>query len=276
MLCVSVERWPEEAGLETLQRAVNQMWRRLRRLLRPGTNGDRNYEPSHQGGTEETVEWQMGSERMEMRKRQLWLQQQDSPAGGAAVAQTDQQGNQRNNNACCFCWCCCCSCSWNEDQDGRNRRGSFDVKTEASTECEERPTLEEVLAWAQSFERLMECSAGRSAFRQFLRTEFSEENILFWMACEEFRQENNRNNIEEKARNIYEDYISILSPREVSLDSRVREVINRNMLEPNCHTFDDAQIQIYTLMQRDSYPRYMNSPAYKNLLNALTEQTPEA
>lgn len=63
---------------------------------------------------------------------------------------------------------------------------------------------------------------------------------------------------------------------QVSLDSRVRETINRNMQEPTSHTFDDAQLQIYTLMQRDSYPRYMNSPAYKNLLNTLSEQSPES
>lgn len=43
--------------------------------------------------------------------------------------------------------------------------------------------------------------------------------------------------------------------RQVSLDSRVREVVNRNMVEPTPHTFDDAQLQIYTLMHRDSYPR---------------------
>ena len=36
-----------------------------------------------------------------------------------------------------------------------------------------------------------------------------------------------------QARIIYEDYVSILSPREVSLDSRVREIINRNMIAPS-------------------------------------------
>lgn len=129
--------------------------------------------------------------------------------------------------------------------------------------------------------------------------------MLFWLACDEFRREANKNAIEEKARAIYEDYISILSPKEVwpslnrwhfkwasldggafsdfatpspqvSLDSRVRETINRNMQEPTLHTFDDAQLQIYTLMQRDSYPRYMNSPVYKNLFNTLSEQSPES
>ena len=97
--------------------------------------------------------------------------------------------------------------------------------------------------------------AGRKVFRDFLRSEFSEENILFWLACEELKKESSQEIVEEKARLIYEDYISILSPREVSLDSRVREIVNRNMVEPTPHTFDEAQIQIYTLMHRDSYPR---------------------
>lgn len=63
---------------------------------------------------------------------------------------------------------------------------------------------------------------------------------------------------------------------QVSLDSHVREVINKNMLEPTSHTFDEAQLQIYTLMQRDSYPRFMNSPVYKNLLKSVSEQCPES
>ena len=59
-------------------------------------------------------------------------------------------------------------------------------------------------------------SAGRRVFRSFLRCEYSEENILFWLACEELKQERSPELIEEKARIIYEDYVSILSPREVS------------------------------------------------------------
>ncbi len=104
------------------------------------------------------------------------------------------------------------------------------------------------------------------------------------MSCESLKNEQNPDIIEEKARLIYEDYISILSPKEVnprhsftlayslllhfqvSLDSRVREVINKNMVEPSPHTFDEAQLQIYTLMHRDSYPRFINSQMYRRLL----------
>jgi regulator of G-protein signaling len=53
-------------------------------------------------------------------------------------------------------------------------------------------------------------------FSDFLRSEYSEENLLFWLACEDLREEQNYERVKEKARQIYEDYVSILSPREVS------------------------------------------------------------
>jgi len=62
---------------------------------------------------------------------------------------------------------------------------------------------------------------------------------------------------------------------QVSLDAQVRETINRKMVNPSSHTFDEAQIQIYTLMQRDSYPRFLNSQIYKRLLgNSQRSQPP--
>ncbi|XP_073085618.1 regulator of G-protein signaling 20 isoform X2 [Manis javanica] len=162
-------------------------------------------------------------------------------------------------------------------EEQRHRMVSNELRRDNLPTCEESPslTLEEVGAWAQSFDQLMFTPAGRNAFREFLRTEFSEENMLFWMACEELKKEANKNVIKEKAKIIYENYISILSPKEVSLDSRVREVINRNMVEPSQHIFDDAQLQIYTLMHRDSYPRFMSSALYKDLLQSLSEKSVE-
>lgn len=169
--------------------------------------------------------------------------------------------SHNDNNSCCFCWCRCCSCS------------CLSVKPPSPTDdCSPREddfsnlTVAEVQSWAESFERLMSSLSGRRVFREFLRCEYSEENILFWLACEDLKKENNPEKIEEKARMIYEDYVSILSPREVSLDSRVREIINKNMMSPTQRTFDEAQLQIYTLMHRDSYPRFVNSPIYRNLL----------
>lgn len=61
----------------------------------------------------------------------------------------------------------------------------------------------------------MKSPMGRAVFREFLKCEYSEENILFWLACEDLKKDNNPEVVEEKARLIYEDYISILSPKEV-------------------------------------------------------------
>lgn len=120
----------------------------------------------------------------------------------------------------------------------------------------------------------MRSAGGRKVFREFLKCEYSEENILFWMACEDLKAETNAEGVEEKARVIYEDYISILSPKEVSLDSRVREIVNRNMMAPTPSTFEEAQLQIYTLMHRDSYPRFVNSAMYKQLAQTQQHQQP--
>lgn len=81
--------------------------------------------------------------------------------------------------------------------------------------CSTKPSPEEIQMWSQSFEKLMKNPAGRNVFREFLRTEYSEENMLFWLACEDLKKEHNKKVVDEKARSIYEDYISILSPKEV-------------------------------------------------------------
>ncbi|XP_077586992.1 regulator of G-protein signaling 19 isoform X2 [Stigmatopora nigra] len=199
-------------------------------------------------------------------------------AMGVGLSETSPLGqghnttqNSQRPSACCFCWCCCCSCSWNEDERRRRRRKriSQDNTMKPIPNCEAcaKPSVEEMQLWSQSFDKLMRNPAGRNVFREFLRTEYSEENMLFWLACEDLKQQISKNNIEEKVRSIYEEYVSILSPKEVSLDARVREVINRKMQDPTPHTFEDAQLQIYTLMHRDSYPRFLSSNIYKSLLH---------
>lgn len=189
--------------------------------------------------------------------QQVQQQQIDTPPNSP-------DASDQGSKACCFCWCCCCSCSCltvRNTENGNSNSNDFRNPTNIDP-----PSIEEVRSWAESFDNLMQSQSGRLYFREFLRSEYSEENMLFWMACEELKTEPlNPEIIEEKARSIYEDYISILSPKEVSLDSRVREVINKNMVEPTKYTFDEAQLQIFTLMHRDSYPRFLNSPMYRKL-----------
>ncbi|MFT7805635.1 regulator of G-protein signaling 17-like isoform X1 [Arapaima gigas] len=169
-------------------------------------------------------------------------------------------------STCCLCWCGCCKCLWSEDRVEHAERQTCTKMDSIEATEEQHPTLEEVLSWSRSFEKMMHSAEGREVFREFLRSEYSEENLLFWLACEDLKKETEPVAIEEKARIIYEDYVSILSPKEVSLDSRVREGINQSLEEPSSHMYEEAQLQIYTLMHRDSFPRFLNSSVYRDLV----------
>lgn len=58
-------------------------------------------------------------------------------------------------------------------------------------------------------------SDGVAAFRSFLQSEFSDENIEFWVACEDFKKTKNSVKMATKAKKIYEEFIQSEGPREV-------------------------------------------------------------
>ncbi|XP_054655132.1 regulator of G-protein signaling 17 isoform X2 [Dunckerocampus dactyliophorus] len=118
-------------------------------------------------------------------------------------------------NTCCLCWCGCCKCLWNEDRMERSERQTCTKLDSIEAADEQHPNLDDVLSWARSFEMMLRSLEGREIFREFLRSEYSEDNLLFWLACEELKKETDPSAVDEKARIIYEDYVSILSPKEV-------------------------------------------------------------
>lgn len=58
-------------------------------------------------------------------------------------------------------------------------------------------------------------SDGLAAFRAFLRTEFSEENLEFWLACEDYKKIKSQSKMASKAKKIFAEYIAIQSCKEV-------------------------------------------------------------
>ncbi len=59
-------------------------------------------------------------------------------------------------------------------------------------------------------------SDGLELFREFLRTEFSEENIEFWIACEEYKNTKSSKHLGPSAQKIYSDFVAVQAPHEVS------------------------------------------------------------
>ncbi|XP_064650359.1 regulator of G-protein signaling 3-like isoform X2 [Lineus longissimus] len=128
-----------------------------------------------------------------------------------------------------------------------------------------KPCLQDILDWSKGFDNLLHHKYGLNLFREFLRTEFSEENIEFWIVCEEYSSLK-PSKMSERAQEIYNDFVAVQAPREVNLDSKTREITGDNIDKPNKHTFEQAQKKVQALMEKDSYPRFLRSDVYMQLL----------
>ncbi|XP_021488566.1 regulator of G-protein signaling 16 isoform X2 [Meriones unguiculatus] len=134
----------------------------------------------------------------------------------------------------------------------------------ASKHCKESFS-EDVLGWRESFDLLLSSKNGVAAFHAFLKTEFSEENLEFWLACEEFKKIRSATKLASRAHRIFDEYIRSEAPKEVNIDHETRELTKTNLQAATASCFDVAQGKTRTLMEKDSYPRFLKSPAYRDL-----------
>lgn len=80
-------------------------------------------------------------------------------------------------------------------------------------------------------------SDGLCAFTAFLVSEFSEENIFFYFACEDYRNTKSPAKLSAKAQKIYDEFIGFDAPREVrkhpSQTSKILILIDDGTQETN-------------------------------------------
>ncbi|XP_044903873.1 regulator of G-protein signaling 11 isoform X1 [Felis catus] len=127
------------------------------------------------------------------------------------------------------------------------------------------PTKLRVERWGFSFQELLEDPVGRAHFMAFLGTEFSAENLSFWEACEELRH-GGQAQVRAMVDAVYQQFLAPGAARWVNIDSRTMERTLEGLHQPHRYVLDDAQLHIYMLMKKDSYPRFLKSAAYKDLL----------
>lgn len=128
------------------------------------------------------------------------------------------------------------------------------------------PSREEVQEWGISFEKLLTSKTGVKIFHDFLKSQYSEENLLFWLAVEKLKKETDQATFKELAQSIYRDYLSAESPKEVSIDHKTRQHIEEVLEEPDQTVYDNAQRHVYYVMYQDCYPRFIVSNVFKALL----------
>ncbi|KAL6468769.1 hypothetical protein MHYP_G00222930 [Metynnis hypsauchen] len=166
---------------------------------------------------------------------------------------------------------------FNMDKDDRKRSKNLGKSFMCRLQCmfsrssapESRLSLEDTQQWSQSLERLLESKYGLATFRTFLKSEFSDENIEFWLTCEDYKKIKSSFRMTSKAKKIYEQFVKAESPKEINIDYHTREQIKRNVKSPTIQCFDEAQKIVYGLMERDSYPRFLRSEMYRTLLDSL-------
>ncbi|XP_022062941.1 regulator of G-protein signaling 3 isoform X2 [Acanthochromis polyacanthus] len=66
---------------------------------------------------------------------------------------------------------------------------------------------DELEKWAESLNALLASQTGASVFGAFLRSEFSEENLQFYLACEQYRHSSNNFSLQRRAKDICATFI---------------------------------------------------------------------
>lgn len=172
--------------------------------------------------------------------------------------------------------------------DGRQYNLSFysikceSLKSEASTATPRRPDLDlgyepegsasptpPYLKWAESLHSLLDDQDGIHLFRTFLKQEDCADMLDFWFACSGFRKlETNEGNEEKKlklAKAIYKKYIldnnGIVSRQiKPATKSFIKDCVMKLHIDPAM--FDQAQTEIQTMMEENTYPLFLKSDIY--------------
>ena len=139
-------------------------------------------------------------------------------------------------------------------------------------------------------------------FQKFLKSQVSDENLEFLIACDNFRQMSSASMLANEAKFIYEQFISQHSKQPVNLTWQIVSGIRRALIaadvrgvspteqakansssgggnqdqgapsnnEISREMFDQAREHVFILLKKDCYPRFLNSDYHKEMMAEIT------
>uniref|UniRef100_A0A3Q1LTJ9 Regulator of G protein signaling 6 n=3 Tax=Pecora TaxID=35500 RepID=A0A3Q1LTJ9_BOVIN len=140
-------------------------------------------------------------------------------------------------------------------------------------EMSKEPSQQRVKRWGFSFDEILKDQVGRDQFLRFLESEFSSENLRFWLAVQDLKKQPLQD-VARRVEEIWQEFLAPGAPSAINLDSHSYEITSQNVKDGGRYTFEDAQEHIYKLMKSDSYARFLRSNAYQDLL--LAKKKPES
>ena len=219
--------------------------------------------------SEETKQYQLPWEKQQSQLREY----SEDPAGSSSS---------------CTCLCCVftflCKAGFHNHHGNVTRQLSFSMTEKRPISYKElidaiKPTFEQMNQWSEKFDKLLCDDGGRKLFTEFLRQEHSLENLLFWNEVESLKLmfgSGDTTTTVARARAVYTDFLKPMAEYEVNIAGKTRKEIEDHLeLEHITEDiFDDAQSQVYSLMRRQSYPRFLISDLFKCVLQSTYTDLP--
>uniref|UniRef100_A0A672L878 Regulator of G protein signaling 7 n=1 Tax=Sinocyclocheilus grahami TaxID=75366 RepID=A0A672L878_SINGR len=178
--------------------------------------------------------------------------------------------------------CCCSLLSFSEQYieydpffttpEPSNPWISDDV-TSWELEASKEAGQQRVKRWGFCFDEVLKDPVGREQFLRFLESEFSSENLRFWLAVQELKKRPIRE-VPSRVQEIWDEFLASGAPSAINVDSRSYDKTTQNIKDPGRYAFQDAQEHIYKLMKSDSYSRFIRSSAYQEMLQAKKKVKP--
>lgn len=141
---------------------------------------------------------------------------------------------------------------------------SLDQASDSSSSCDQ--PRGRVGRWLVGFEGLLHDPLGLLVFAEFLKKEFSQENIFFWVVCEQYRKMLNCDERKMAAQDIYQKHLAPGAPEPVNVDGRAQQEVREGLEEAAPDLFVTAQKQILSLMKFDCYQRFLKSDLLKQCM----------
>ncbi|XP_063682487.1 regulator of G-protein signaling 12-like isoform X2 [Bolinopsis microptera] len=123
-----------------------------------------------------------------------------------------------------------------------------------------------IAEWAKGFDKLLEDPDGVAYFQDFLKKEYADENIKFWLACRKYEGMSDQKKRQEEAAFIISEYLVSGAPNPINIDASGREEVVKSCHLAHHHLFKPMQKQIYNLMMYGKYWQFTRSDDYLNLL----------
>jgi len=143
----------------------------------------------------------------------------------------------------------------------RKRRGSICM---SGGIFEFKVDEEESKTNTKAIEALLKNPMGTESFLDYLKGEFSEENLLFWIDVQQLSKCDDSATIKQMANKIYTTYVKSGSKCAVNLPASIQKELTISFENGTLHSssFDKAAESTLVLMQEDSYSRYLKSDQY--------------